>query len=580
MAHTPLFLRHKILIFSFVPGVSALAQAPVRYIHPMDHAIELSGNFMEPRGDHFHSGLDIRTQGREGMPVKAVADGWVSRIKISPYGYGKAVYIDHADGHTSVYAHLQVLQGAVAKACLDAQYRQKDFSIDFTPEKGAVPVKQGDVIALSGNTGGSGGPHLHFELRRTDSQHALDPEALGIEVPDKVRPEMIGVRLYPLNDSSAIGPYPAKAKGFATEGGDGTYKLKGDAVPTAYGTVGLALHTIDRYDGLAAKCGVRRIELFVDSVPTFSILFDHIDFSTTRYCNAHVDYALFKGSKMEYHRCYKQPNDKLRIYGKEPAQGQIALAPGQLRHVRFKATDANGNVSELAFMLKGATTAEAGAWPPTAEPAGSLFRYDTENVLKEAGVTLTVPALALYDDAYVRYERKPAPARALAPLHVLHDPLTPLQTSGTVRIEVPALSEKLHSKALVVRVDGEGKTSAVGGSTYANGTVTANVRTFGSYTVMVDTVPPVITNVDLKTDPAGMKGRSRFTLKVADNLSGVEKWKATMDGEWVLMEYEPKTKSLTHTFDERTKAPGTKTFKLEVTDERGNTARYEAKFTH
>lgn len=568
-------LEFNVLAFSLMAGSQVSAQAPVRYIPPMDHAIELSGNFMEPRGDHFHSGLDIRTQGKEGLPVKAVADGWVSRIKISPWGYGKAVYIDHPDGHTSVYGHLQVLKGTVAKACLDAQYRNKDFSIDYTPEKGAVPVKQGDVIALSGNTGGSGGPHLHFELRRTGDQNALDPEALGIKVPDKVKPEMIGVRLYPLNDSSVVGPYPAKAKGFATEGTNGSYKLKGDAVPTAYGSIGLALHTIDRYDGLAAKCGVRRIELFVDSVPCFSILFDHIDFNTTRYCNAHMDYELFKGQKMEYHRCYKQPNDKLKIYGKEEAQGRITLAPGQQRSVLFRATDANGNVSELSFKVKGATAAEAGSWVQQA-PAGSLFRYDTENVLKEDGVSLTLPALSLYDDAYVRYERKPAPARALAPLHVLHDPLTPLQTSGVVRIDVPGLPEKSSSKALVVRIDGEGRTNAVGGS-YANGVMTANVRAFGGYTVMLDTVAPVITNVDLKAD---MNGRSRFTFKVSDKLSSVEKWKATIDGQWVLMEYEPKTKTLMHTFDEHTLNPGAKAFKLEVTDERGNTARYEQRFTH
>ncbi len=562
-----------LLISSALYWSSTSAQAPVRFISPVDIPVDLSGNFMEPRGDHFHSGLDIRTQGKEGVPVKAVADGWVSRIKISPWGYGKAVYIDHPDGHTSVYGHLQVLKGNVAKACLDAQYRNQDFSIDLTPEKGAVPVKQGDVIALSGNTGGSGGPHLHFELRRTGDQHALDPEALGIEVPDKVKPEMIGVRLYPLTDSSVVGPYPAKAKGFATVGADGKFKLKDEVIPAAYGTIGLALHTIDRYDSQAAKCGVRRIELFVDSVPTFSIHFDEIDFSTTRYCNAHMDFGLFKGQKMEYHRCYKQPNDKLVIYGKEQAQGRIALEPGKQKHIRFKATDANGNVSELSFTLRGGTAAEAKTWATTV-PAGSLFRYDTENTLSEEGVSLTLPAMALYDDAYVRYERKPAPARAIAPLHVLHEPLTPIQTPGTLRITVPELREELRSKALIVRIDGESKVNAVGG-TYANGAITANVKVFGAYTAMIDTVPPVITNVDLKAD---MKGRSRFTFKVSDNLSSVDKWKASINGAWVLMEYEPKTKTLMHTFDEHTNVPNAKDFKLEVIDERGNVGRYALKF--
>ena len=571
-------LTHNILLISILIASTSSAQEnpskPV-FIPPMDIPMDLSGNFMEPRGDHFHSGLDMRTQGKEGIPVRAVADGWVSRIKISPWGYGKAVYIDHPDGHTSVYGHLQQLKGPVAEACLDAQYRQKDFSIDFTPEKGAVPVKQGEVIALSGNTGGSSGAHLHFELRRTSDQHALDPEALGIVVNDHTAPEMIGVRLYPLTDSSRVGPYPGKAKGFAAQGGVGRYGLKPGEAPAAYGTVGLALHTIDRYDGMAAKCGPRSIELFVDSQAVFSAAFDDLDLSTTRFCNAHMDYGLFKEQKMDYHRCYRQPNDKLRIYGKEQAQGRIVLVPGKQHHVRFKVTDANGNVSELVFLLNGASRQEAAAWT-TDDPAGSLFRYDTENVLAEQGVSLTLPALSLYDDSYVRYERRSAPTKAIVPLHVLHDPLTPIHSNCSLHIATPGLKEDLRSKALIVRIDGESKVNAVGGS-YANGGLTAQVRSFGAYTVMIDTVPPVITNVDLKAE---MNGRTVFTLKIADNLAGIGSWKGQIDGAWVLLEYEPKDKTLKHTFDKHTKAPGNKTFSLEVTDVRGNIARYGTSFTH
>ena len=196
-------MRINLIFFGLIP-LNAWAQSTTgkpTYIPPMDLPMQLSGNFMEPRTDHFHSGLDIRTEGREGIPVKAVADGWVSRIKISPWGYGKAVYITHHDGHTSVYGHLQQLRGPAAEACLGAQYERQDFSIDIYPEKGELPVKQGDVIGLSGNTGGSAGPHLHFELRRPGNQHAVDPEALGYDIPDRTPPEVIGIRLHPLTDS-------------------------------------------------------------------------------------------------------------------------------------------------------------------------------------------------------------------------------------------------------------------------------------------------------------------------------------------------------------------------------------------
>jgi murein DD-endopeptidase MepM/ murein hydrolase activator NlpD len=557
-------------------ALHAQESAPPRYINPMDIPLELSGNFMEPRSNHFHSGLDMRTQGREGIPVKAVADGWVSRIKISPWGYGKAVYIDHGNGHTSVYGHLSALVGNVAEACLDAHYRHKDYSIDVTYERGAVPVTQGQVIALSGNTGGSGGPHLHFEIRRTGDQHAIDPESVGFALKDKTPPEIIGVRIHPLTDTSLVGPYPAKALGLAAQGGGGRYALKPEAKPAAYGTVGLSLHTLDRYDNSSARFGVRHIELFVDSVPVFSTHFTEVDFNANRYCNAHMEYGLFKAQKMEYHHCFRLPNNKLRIYGREEAQGRIELAPGQDRHVRFVVTDANGNRSELTFMLHGATAAEAATWPAP-EPDGSLFRYDATNVLQEEGVRLTIPPHMLYDDVYVRYQRRKGPARAITPLHVLHDPLTPIHGNCELVLDLPAdLPEHLRSKALIVSIDDAGKVSPVGGR-HADGKLIADVRAFGAYTAMVDTVPPTITNVDLRTD---MKGRKSFNLKIADNLSGISTWRGTIDGKWVLLEYEPKTNTITHHFDKHTNAPGTKKFEVVVTDERGNTARYSSTFTH
>ncbi len=541
------------------------------YIAPLDIPLDLAGNFMEPRSDHFHSGLDLRTQGREGLPVRAVADGWVSRVKVSPWGYGKAVYIDHPDGRTSVYGHLQSIDGPIGEAVLAKQYQLQAFEIDWNPEKGALPVKQGEVFALSGNTGGSGGPHLHFELRRTSDQVALDPESLGIVLADHKAPEILGVRLYALTDSTRLKPYPAGTVGYAASGVPGRYALK--EAPAAFGTVGLALHTIDRYDANGAKCGVRSIELFVDSAPVFSSRFEQIDFSLNRYCNAHMDYGEFKGNRHEYHRCYRLPNNKLRIYGKEEPQGRIALAPGQTRQVRFVVTDKHGNVSTLTFQLRGASANEAKDWPGS-HPEGSLFRYDAAGSVKEEGLRFNLPANALYDDAYVAYSRSPAIGRALTPIHRIGDPMIPLHSPAEISL---ALNTPNPGKAVVVRLTEKGEVSSAVGGRYADGWITASVKSFGSYTAMLDTTPPVIKNVDLRAD---MKGRKTFTVEIADNLSGIDKWNATLNGEWIMMEYDPKTKRLTHRFDAHTQAPGSKEFVLVVTDDRGNSSRYRMSLVH
>lgn len=570
--------KNFLFIISSLSAVGSFGQQDsarvIKYIMPMDIPIELTGNFMEPRSDHFHGGLDMRTQSREGIPVMAVADGWVSRIKINPWGYGKAVYIEHPNGHTSVYGHLKELKGPVAEYCRNEQYKARDFSIDVSPEKNAIPVKQGEIFALSGNTGGSGGPHLHFEIRTTKDQHAIDPETVGFKVADRTLPEIRGIGIHALNDTSRVAPYRTGAKGFAVQGGSGKFNLKPGEKIAGYGAVGLTIHALDRYDGSGSKFGVRKIELFVDSVPTFSTTLDHIDFETNRYCNAHMDFSLWKQGRMHYHRAFRLPNNKLKIYGNEPDQGRIALEPGKDRHIRFVVTDGAGNRSELQFMLNAASQEEALRWPsPPLE--GSLFRYDVENVLTEDGISLKLPANTFYDDLYFKYERKDPPAKAITPLHVLHDHLTPLHLQSQLKIDLPdEMPERLREKALIVRIEPNGSPSPIGGK-LVDSMLTASIKALGQFTVMVDTVPPTITNLDLRAD---MKGRESFNLQVKDDFSGVGKYTGTINGEWILLEYEPKEKRLTHIFDQHTQDAGEKEFKLELADDRGNAKTWTMKF--
>lgn len=547
-----------------VPALQA--QVDPGFIPPMDLPISVAGNFMELRGNHFHSGLDMKTDGRIGLPVKAVAAGWVSRIKISPWGYGKAIYVDHPGGYTTVYGHLNHFNAALGAVLLDAQYAEKSFSLDKTYSKGELPVRQGEVIAYSGNTGGSSGPHLHFEVRRTADQHALDPQAFGMAVADRVPPDLSGLRLYPLDDSARCNPYPAGALGFPVVAiNDSTYQLKAGTKLSAYGTVGLAVNVIDRYSNGQNRCGVRKLELTVDHVPVFSVHLDEVDFAEQRYVNAYADYAANTHNGMKYNRLYKLPNNRLQIYGKEAAQGRMQLVPGQDHQVQITATDAVGNRSTLRFVLHGADAAMAATWPSGERP-GQLFRWNNSNLLVQKGVRFSLPAKGLYEDSRIGYALLPSPSKALAPLHRIGDEETPLHLAGEISISLQdSISNTLTTKLLIVRMV-KGKPVAEGGQ-FAHGAVTASVKNLGEFTVMLDTTPPTLVNLDLK---ATMTGRKGFRLKVGDDLSGLEDWTATLDGKWILLDYDPTPGILEHQFDKYSSGAGKHELIVTATDKKGN----------
>lgn len=555
---------------------SVVAQGPeTLFINPLDLPVRIAGNFMELRNNHFHSGIDLKTNGTEGHVVRATADGWVSRIKISPWGYGKAVYINHPSGHTTVYAHLSRLHGELAATLLDLQYEQRSFSIDKYFTANELPVRQGDVIAYSGNTGGSTAPHLHYEVRRSIDQHPLDPQVHGIAALDDVHPTITGIRLYPLDTSSRVSPYPAGAVGFVVvQQNDSTYMLKAGSNPAAWGTVGLAVNTFDRYSLSHNVCGVRELSLSVDGRMITEVSLDEIDFGLQRYANAYMDYGLFRRSNMHYNRLYKLPNNRLPVYRPAKAPGVIAVEPGKDHAVQVTVTDASGNRSTLTFVLHGASHEQALKWP-TAPDEGILFRYNKATTMQEAGVRFSLPANGLYEDTYLSISTSAAPAKALAPLVAVGNAYIPLHVSAQLAIDVQSdLVGIPTEKLLIVRRSGRNYVGE--GGSFSNGKVTTNIRALGQFTVMLDTVPPVVRPVDLQADMRHKKG---FKVRVTDDLSGIGQWVAKLNGQWILMEYEPKSHTLEHTFDKYSNLVGEHEFELEVTDERGNRSRITRRFT-
>jgi hypothetical protein len=565
-----------LLIASFLCSYQVIAQPSFdnpQFIPPIDIELIPAGNFAEFRSNHFHSGVDLKTKGVTGFHVRAVQDGFVSRIKVSPWGYGNALYIDHPTGHTTVYGHLSTYNEVITAYIRKKQYASESFSIDVYLKPGEIPVKQGDIVAKTGNTGGSSAPHLHYEVRRSKDQIALDPEVYGLDIPDTTPPSIRGIRLYALNDTTKLSAYNGTAKGFIVEGAQGKYRIRPGQTVAANGLVGIGIHTREKYDGSPNVCGVRKIELFVDGDLHFTANLDHVNFGTTRFLNAHMDHRLYNSHRMHYHKCFKRGNNQLDIYAGDDSMGGINVQAGKPRNVKMIVHDTNGNSSILEFILE-APIAESDGLTAPVQPEGVLMKAGEQSNFSDDGISVSIPAGALYEDLYLTHSSNTGTSTMLSDAHRLGNPYDAVQKHFSLSIAPTTWLKGQMDKVLVVRKDEKGRLKPAT-SNYGNQLVTARVRDFGTFFLMADTVPPTVRVLDLKSD---MSGRGSFNVKIGDNLSGVEEWRATLDGKWILMEYEPKQNKLTHTFDEYSDGEGERKFKIVVKDERGNESIVERTF--
>lgn len=557
-------------------GMSGFTQNPT-YRNPLDIPIVLSGNFGELRSSHFHSGLDIKTNGQEGLNVYAVEDGYVSRIRVSPSGYGKALYIDHPDGNTTVYGHLSAYSDSIARYVLESQYRLESFSIDVYPGPGTLPVSKGQLIAKSGNSGSSGGPHLHFEVRETRSELALNPLAFGFSVADKQSPEINGIRIYPIGDSSSV-QGSASEQQFLTEVISGNCKLKHTSPIRINGKAGFAIHTNDRFSGGSNICGVYKVRMVVDNVLIYEHVFDKLSFDQRRNLHGHRDYRIWRADKRDFQRTFALPNQDLVIYNQLKDRGVVAFSPGDHK-VRFESLDYAGNTSVLEFSVKSDTPAPV---PKRATISGDrsgsgvyYARFDKDLEIETGELHATIPALSLFEDAHIVAGVVPGSGSNFGSQYEVGDPNIPLLAPITVRIRVDSLP-KQPQKLLLARKDpSSGKVSAIKAS-FVNGWLQGESADFGIFYALIDTIAPSIKPYDFRKE---LKGKKSFTFKISDNFSGIESANGWIDGKWILMDFDAKTASLTYVFDKTRVLPGNHKLVVKVRDERGNEAVYENSFT-
>ncbi len=566
----------KIALFLLI-GFSASAQPleqidPNYYEAPMKIPFFLAGNFAELRPNHFHGGIDIKTQGRTGLPVYAVAEGSISRIVISPSGYGNALYIEHPNGTTTVYGHLQSFAPPIENYIRKIQYEKETFAIDQKVPSDTLPVKKGEQIAKSGNAGSSAGPHLHFEIRRTKEEIMMNPLLFHMPVKDKSKPVIQALMVYPVSDDAGVSGKQLPQR-FETILNGNSYQLKNKLPIQVWGKIGFGLQAFDLLDGNANKCGIYTLKMSIDNELVYSFTMDNIVIEESKYINSLIDYEQAIRTGQRLFRTWIEPGNKLNIYNKHEKSGIFKATDGKPHQIKYDITDAYGNATSLSFKVQ---SKEMQFTPVKSK--GELFKFNRNNHIRNEDIEFSIPEGALYNDVDFLYEKKPSNPKFYSSVYKLHNSYTPLHFACPLRIKAVNLPARLESKVMLAQVDPvSGRIYSATGK-FVDGWVEGNIRVLGNYALAVDTVAPKIVSLSITNKKTLTEtGKLRFTI--TDNLSGIETFRGTIDNQWVLFEYDLKNNLISYTFDkDRLQLGKNHQLNLEVTDFKGNTSTYKENF--
>ncbi len=566
-------MKNFFLVFLIVFCSFSVSAQEVYYAPPVKIPLLLSSSFAELRNNHFHSGMDIKTQVRVDLPVYCVADGYISRISISPTGYGNAIYIDHDNGTTSVYGHLNQFRPDIAEYIKNIQYERKSFKVDIPVLPGVFQISKSEKIALSGNTGSSSGPHLHFELRNTKTEDPVNPLKLGFIVKDKIPPKIIALQISPLSESSHVN-YTSSKVIYDVELTGGKYHLKNNIVIPVYGETGFAIEANDLLDGSANKCGINSMELSVDGVILSTFEINRFSFNDSKKINSYIDYEQYMNSNRRFQKTWIENCNPLANFEYSENGGIFDPMIGAIHQVKIEIKDTHKNISILEFSIEG----KYREMHPPVEEFAAAFECGQKNQYQTEEFSIEFPENALFNSLLFQHESKDAVNGYFSAIHKIHKNTVPLNRSATIGIKTKDLVEPLREKALLVNINPEtGKYSAAGGK-YENGWVKGEINNFGNYAVRIDTVPPTILPLSI-TNKTTLTETDKIRFEILDDLAGIENFEGLIDGKWALFEYDAKNNLFTHYFDpQRFDMNKQHNLKITVSDSKGNNSIYEATF--
>jgi len=564
-------MRYFLLLLLGLLYVSATAQPdyPQGYFrNPLDIPILLAGNFGECRPNHFHTGIDIKTNARENMPVYAAAEGYISRISVSHQGYGNAIYITHPNGYVTVYGHLNDFYPRLQQYLRQKQYETQSWSADLNIPEGLFPVAKGEMIAYSGNTGGSTAPHLHFEIRDARTEHVLNGLLFGLPVPDKKAPYVKSIALYDGNQSiyeqqPLIIPLVKSGK---------IFKPKQQVITIPAAKIFLGVLANDYMEGSANSLGIYAASLKMDGILQAEMRLDQVDFKQNRYVNAFADYKLKEEKGSWYQGLYRLKGNRLDAYTfLNKAEGMLDISDGLEHSIDIIVRDAAGNESGVHMIVK------QGNGKKQVQPCSELWTTEGHSLVSGT-IKFALDNYQLYDDICFKLSETPS-SKYYSNTVQLHETKVPLHhfTPLGLKLNKPAPFD-LRGKLIFVHhikpasLPGNNPQNAMA-ATYENGWAYADIRTFGNYYVAIDTVPPVITLLDKKND---FSTSASIRFSITDRLTSVTEMRAELDGKWLC--FARRGNNYTYSFDDHC-PPGQHTLVITAADENGNKSTFSHTFT-
>lgn len=549
------------MILALVLGGMLSAQAQhvqeSKFCSPFDFPILLSANFGELRPNHFHNGLDIKTQGVTGKPIHCIADGYVSRVAVLHGGYGQAIYVTHPNGLTSVYGHVISFAKNIQACVRQYQYAHETFVCDLKFQPGQFPVKKGDIIALSGNEGASAGPHLHLELRRTETGEYIDPMPYFKHL---------------LKDSKApvgslIGIYPIQGKGVVNGASHKKLLAIGNLKQPvhAWGEIYTGISAKDYMDGTSNFYGVHSVTLYVDSVQVFNSTTDKVLPDENRMINGFTDYEELTRTRRLIMRSYKLPGNRLRLLHTNENRGAVTIDEERDYHFRYVLEDNFGNRRTYQFIVKG----KRQDIPEYKPEANEMLYWNRTNVIQKPGMELVVPRYHVYENVPLRTDMRGDSSR-IAFDYILDAGRTPIHSYCDLSIGLRHMPVADTTKYYIVQKAGKWRSSM--GGKYASGWIKTRVRSLGTFSVDVDTIAPQITPIG----QGGWRTSRNIRFRIKDMESGIGSYKVYIDGKFVL--FGLKKGILVIQDPEKVKKGIPHKLEVTVTDQCGNMARKEYKF--